>query len=251
MVPWVLIFVIFFLCLFVTFEAPKFSVEIVRSRRSGCVWYAMTTWIKVWTLYLDRIMSTKSLLCKMKRPCEIVHIPSKIQLFEQWMQWHHTPHHACVHVCSLSCARFKSWMPNESIGFVHTQERRLAIEKWENLNKIQRIVAKIANGRQNMRMIHQALSHEAWTMKRGGFNEFQTPFRIECWCTHFKMESCKCWNDLPMNCSKGGNVQTEVGKRSWIANNYCWKTKSPLFIWAKALKRKGCWLGQTNNGPII
>jgi hypothetical protein len=178
----------------------------------------------------------------MKGPSEIVHIPFKIQLLEQWMQWHHAPHHACVHVCSLPCARFKSWIPNELIDCVHTQQRRLAIAKCKSLNKIQKIVAKIVNGRQNMSS--WALNHEAWTMKRGGFNEFQTPFQKnvdahifkmerECLCTHFKMESCKCWNDLPMNCSKGGNVQTKVSKRSWIVNNYCWKTKSPLIIWAK------------------
>jgi hypothetical protein len=52
-------------------------------------------------------------------------------------------------------------MPNESIGCVHTQQRKLAINKCESPNKIQRIVAKIANGMQNMRMVSQALSHEA------------------------------------------------------------------------------------------
>jgi len=51
-------------------------------------------------------------------------------------------------------------MPNESIACVHTQQRRLASEKCESPNKIQRIVAKIANGRQNMRMVSKALSHE-------------------------------------------------------------------------------------------
>ncbi len=122
----------------------------------------------------------------MKGPREIVHISFIIQLLKQWMQWHHAPHHACVHVCSL-CAHFKSWMPNESIACVHTQQRRLASEKCESPNKIQRIVAKIVNGKQNMRMVSKALSHEAWTMKKGGFNEFQTPFQKECWCMHFKM----------------------------------------------------------------
>ncbi len=114
----------------------------------------------------------KKFVVQMKRPCEIVHTPFKIQLLEQLIQWHHAPHHACVHVCSLPCVHFKSWMPNESIGCVHTQQRRLAIDKCEIPYKIQRIVAKIANGKQNMRMVSKALSHEAWTMKRGGFNEF-------------------------------------------------------------------------------
>ncbi len=37
-----------------------------------------------------------------------------------------------------------------------------------------------------MRMVSWVLRYEAWTMKRGGFNEFQTPFQKECWCTHLK-----------------------------------------------------------------
>jgi hypothetical protein len=50
-------------------------------------------------------------------------------------------------------------MPNESIGCVHTQQRRLAIDKCEIPNKIQRIVAKIGNGKHNMRMVSKALRH--------------------------------------------------------------------------------------------
>jgi hypothetical protein len=52
-------------------------------------------------------------------------------------------------------------MPNESIGCVHTQQRRLVIDKCKSPNKIQKIMAKIANGRQNTRMVSQALNHEA------------------------------------------------------------------------------------------
>jgi hypothetical protein len=144
----------------------------------------------------------------MKGPFEIVHIPSKIQLFEQWMQWHHAPHHACVHVCSLPCAHFKSWIPNELIDSVHTQQRRLAIDKCKSPNKIQMIVPNIVNGMQNMRMVSQTLNHEAWTMKSSEFNKFQTPFQKKCWCTHFKLDFCKCWNDL-LELLEGGECSNQ------------------------------------------
>jgi len=199
LVPWVLIFVIFFLCLLITFEAPKLSVEIVRSKRSTCVWYVMTTSIKVWTPYLDKIMSTKSLLCKWQDHVKLFtyHLKSNFSNNGCNDIMHHIMHvsmyvHYHVHISKVECQM--------SQLVVYTQQRRLAIDKCESLNKIQRIVAKIANGRQNMRMVSQALSHEAWTMKRGGFNEFQTLFKKnvdthilkmerECWCTHFKMKS--------------------------------------------------------------
>jgi len=71
---------------------------------------------------------------------------------------HHIMHvsmyvHYHVHISKVECQM--------SQLVVYTQQRRLAIDKCESLNKIQRIVAKIANGRQNMRMVSQALSHEA------------------------------------------------------------------------------------------
>jgi hypothetical protein len=50
-------------------------------------------------------------------------------------------------------------MCNESIGYVHMQYKKLAIDKCGNLNYIQKLVAKIASGRWNMRIVGWILNH--------------------------------------------------------------------------------------------
>jgi hypothetical protein len=58
-----------------------------------------------------------------------------------------------------SYVHFKSWMFNESIGFVHMQYKKLTIDKCGNPNKIQKVVAKIVSGRWNMRIVGWILNH--------------------------------------------------------------------------------------------
>jgi hypothetical protein len=65
LVPSMFIFVVFFLYLIIILKFQNLVLKSLEIKGQH-VWFAMTTSIKVWTPYLDRIMSTKSLLCKWK-----------------------------------------------------------------------------------------------------------------------------------------------------------------------------------------
>ncbi len=105
------------------FEIPKLSVEIVRSKRSTCVWFMMTTSIRVWTLYLDKIVSTKSLLCKWKDHLKLFtyHLKSNFSNNGCNDIMHHIMHASMyvryhVHISKVECQM------NQLVVYTHNKE---------------------------------------------------------------------------------------------------------------------------------